>query len=367
MLALLPPGRAQADPTIKPAITGLISTGSTSNTLSQLANAQVMGILGGLVVQARWKDFQPTSESDFDTTVIDNALTQTTNDNVTEYNAAAAKLNAPNNRQIGVRLRIFTGCSAGENDAPEWAMKKDTGFPITITAEYDDKPEACKLGEFWDTNSNYSKAWRNFQKKLAAKYDANPLIQEVAVTSCTSFSAEPFFLNLKQPQYTKTDPAPNPAPPLPAVALQNAGFTDAAYQECLTKAVDDYAPWQTTRLEFSFNGFSGLAGQNDVAVSERIMRRCRLTIGPRCILSNHDLDTAAPSTILPIYAFERKFGPNITFQTLHVVPNDFEGTLRKGISLGAGSIEIWQEPQLGSFEHQSTVTLANWASMFEPQ
>ncbi len=118
MLALLPPGRAQADPTIKPAITGLISTGSTSNTLSQLANAQVMGIFGGLVVQARWKDFQPTSESDFDTTVIDNALTQTTNDNVTEYNAAAAKLNAPNNRQIGVRLRIFTGCSAGENDAP---------------------------------------------------------------------------------------------------------------------------------------------------------------------------------------------------------------------------------------------------------
>ena len=94
--------------------------------------------------------------------------------------------------------------------------------------------------------------------------------------------------------------------------------------------------------------------------------RCRLKAGLRCILSNHDLDTKTPPSILPVYVFERKFGPNITFQTLHVVPTDFEGTLRKGISLGAGSIEIWQEAQLGSFEHQSRATLANWAAMFEP-
>jgi len=83
------------------------------------------------------------------------------------------------------------------------------------------------------------------------------------------------------------------------------------------------------------------------------MRRCRLLAGPRCILSNHDLDTVTPASILPIFVFERKFGPNLTFQTYHVVPPDFEGTLRKGISLGASSIEVWQEAQLGSFEHQS--------------
>jgi hypothetical protein len=119
-------------------------------------------------------------------------------------------------------------------------------------------------------------------------------------------------------------------------------------------------------VEFSINGFSALAQQEDYAVSERIMRRCRLLAGPRCILSNHDLDTVTPASILPIFVFERKFGPNLTFQTYHVVPPDFEGTLRKGISLGASSIEVWQEAQLGSFEHQSRETLANWASMFEP-
>ena len=147
-----------------------------------------MGAFGGLVVQATWSDLQPNSSSDFDTTVIDDAL-----DAVNTYNAAAAKLPPPNNRQIGVRLRIFAGCTDGVSDAPAWAMSLD-GSPITITATYAGGPETCTFGRFWDPTSNYAAAWRQLQTKLAAKYDANPLIQEVAVTSCTSFSAEPFFL-----------------------------------------------------------------------------------------------------------------------------------------------------------------------------
>jgi hypothetical protein len=376
MLALLPLGPALADPVIKPAITGLISTGSTSNTLAKIA--RVRGVFGGIVIQATWKQIQPYTKDDFDTSVIDNALSQTAydtdhninGDNVTDYNTSVTQsttLQPPNNRTIGVRLRIFAGCSSGDNDAPEWAMKTDPGFPIYVTAEYNQKPETCEVGQFWNTNSNYAMAWRNLQSKLAAKYDTNPLIQEVSITSCTSFSAEPFFLNLVGPTYTTQYPPPVNLPPSPTDALQSNGYTDAAYYECLTKAIDDYAPWQATRLEFSFNGFSGVNGQTDVAASERIMRRCRLTVGPRCILSNHDLDATTTSTILPIYAFERKFGPNMTFQTLHEVPADFEGTLRKGVSLGAGSIEIWQEPTSGTFEDQTRATLANWASMFEPQ
>ena len=88
ILALLPLSRALADPVIKPAITGLISTGSPPtaslpNTLSELAKANAVGIFGGIVVQVRWKDIQPNppatqppSPSDFDWTVIDNALFQ---------------------------------------------------------------------------------------------------------------------------------------------------------------------------------------------------------------------------------------------------------------------------------------------------
>ena len=82
------------------------------------------------MVQASWSDLQPNSSSDFDTTVIDGAL-----DAVNTYNAAAAMLPPPNNRQIGVRLRIFAGCTDGVSDAPAWAIGLD-GSPITITASY---------------------------------------------------------------------------------------------------------------------------------------------------------------------------------------------------------------------------------------
>jgi hypothetical protein len=350
MLSLPPLGGTLADPAIKSAIVGLISTGSPDNTLELNPLNNYKGIFGGLVVQAYWRDLQPNSSSDFDTTVIDGALAV-----VGTYNAAAALLPPPNNRQIGVRLRVFAGCTDGISDAPAWAMSLD-GNPITINAYYAGAPETCTTGRFWDPTSRYAAAWKQLQTQLATKYDTNSLIQEVAVTSCTSFSAEPFFLPYSDAGDTTT------------TVLQAAGYNDASYQQCLENAVDDYAPWQTTRLEFTFNPFNGLTSppQGDVAFSERVMRGCRQTAGQRCILSNHDLDTNPPTPggILPLYALMRKLGPNITFQTYLVNPNDFEGTLRKGISLGAGSIEVWQEP--AGFEAQSNATLQNWASMFEP-
>jgi hypothetical protein len=355
MLALLPPGGALADPTLKPTITGLISTGSPTNTLAEFADRA--GIFGGVVVQAKWRELQPGNSSNFFPKVIEDALTK-----VRAYN-----LTSPN-RQLYVRLRIFAGCSDSENDAPDWALNLD-GSPVTMKAYYSTNSagepnyETCRTGHFWDPSSNYAAAWRNLQVLLAARFDSHPLIREVAMTSCTSFSAEPFFLPFEH-QGAKNEPLPDTTKP----ALDNALYNNSIYQNCLANAVTDYDPWQTTRVEFSFNPFYGLTEKADIAFSERVMRGCRQAAGLRCILSNHDLDTKTPEGILPIYALERKFGPNITFQSLYGDPADLEGTLRKGISLGAGAIEIWPK----GFETKkkpdlSNATLENWASMFEPQ
>lgn len=344
VLAVPALGSALADPAIKPAITGLVSTGSAGNTLNQINNDKFKGTFGGLVVQATWAGLQPNGPSDFVTTGIDDAL-----DAIRKYNGVAA-----NKRKIGVRLRVFSGCTDNVSDAPQWAMNLDSNDGgVLITGPYNGGTETCLFGRFWDPASGYAAAWQQLQTKLAARYDTEPLIREVAVTSCTSFSAEPFFI----PTLSGTM----------QTYLQNVGYSDAAYQQCLENAVAVYAPWQTTRLEFSFNPFYRLTSPTvgDFAFSERVMRGCRQAAGQRCILSNHDLDTQTPSSILPIYALERKFGPNITFQTYHVNPTDFEGTIRKSVSLGAGSIEVWQEPN--GFEAQSGATLQNWASMFEPQ
>lgn len=352
LLSLLPPGGTHADPAIKPAITGLISTAGSDqkNTLDPLSPFQ--GIFGGYVVRTTWKKLQGKNAAEFDTSSIDNAL-----DLVRQYNNAVATsttLSAPNNRQLGVRLRIWAGCG----DTPEWATELDGG-PVTIKAKYAGAVETCKFGHFWDTTSNYAAAWRQLQAMLANKYDNLPLLHEVAVTSCTSFSAEPFFL----PWQNSLD---DTKAQLQAVGV---GYTDTTYQQCLASAVSDYAPWQKTRLEYTFNPFYGLTTFADVAFSEQAMRGCRQLAGPRCILSNHDLAAHPPtaSAILPLYAAMRRLGPNITFQAYVVAPNDYEGTIRKGVSLGASSIEVWQEPKTGSFESQTPATLQAWASMFEPQ
>lgn len=366
LLSLLPPGGALADPAIKSAIGGLISTGSPTNVLTVFNNPKknidVTGIFGGLVIQATWADLEPSQPATPDglaaldtgyISQIDTALQA-----VGTYNTAAAKLKAPNNRQIGVRLRVFSGCSA-----PTWA-KSLGGSPIATSHVITNlsgkgKTETCSLGRFWIDNPpqmgfTYAKAWAQLQRSLGAIYDANPLIHEVAVTSCTTYTAEPFYLPNDD---TVTQP------------LVQAGYSDASYQRCLENAVADYAPWQTTRLEFTFNPFHGLtppaSSIADVAFSDRVMHGCRQAVGQRCILSNHDLDTNPPTAggMLALYALLRKFGPNVTFQTYVKTPKDFEGTLRKGISLGAGSIEVWPD----GYEAQSNATLENWAEMFVPQ
>ena len=177
----LPPvdGDLAADPQIKPPIRGLVSMGAYRfvgqggdpvNTLEPL-NAKA-GIFGGLVIIATWKQLQPTPASEIgDNNVIDRALAD-----VRAYNARNPA------KPLAVKLRVWGGF-----EAPDWA-KQLGGAPIAT--EHNGKQRI--LGRFW--SEAYRQAWSRLQVQLAAKYDALPLIREVAITSCMSFTAEPFFL-----------------------------------------------------------------------------------------------------------------------------------------------------------------------------
>jgi hypothetical protein len=330
-------GAFAADPQIKPPIRGLVSMGAYRfvgqggdpvNTLEPL-NAKA-GIFGGLVIIATWKQLQPTPTSELgDDNVIDRALAD-----VRAYNARNPA------KPVAVKLRVWGGF-----EAPDWA-KQLGGAPIAT--EHNGKQRF--LGRFW--SEAYRQAWSRLQVQLAARYDALPLIREVAITSCMSFTAEPFFL---------------PTEPTVANPLRAAGYTDAAHRQCLAHAVADYAPWKASRLVLSLNPFYGLSGRRpgDAAFTEQVMRACRQAVGRRCVFDNHDLDANPPKTLLPIYAVMQKMGPEIEFQTLHTTPEDFEGTIRKGVSLGASSIELWQDYQ--GFPLVPDATLKRWATMIEGQ
>ena len=337
-------GARAADP--KPPISGLVSRGEPSNTLQPLNTEANAGVFfGGLVVQATWANLQPDGpDTDLSKDAID-AINQVLAQ-VRDYNSNPQYSTAPGFRPLAVRLRVFSGC-----DAPDWAKKLAAPLSPFDIFSSDPATPSCSFGPFW--RDDYRTAWLHFQERLAGKYDVEPLIQEVAVTSCSTATAEPFVFPVGDIDATTQR------------AMKNAGYTDEKHRQCLTQAVDDYAQWKTTRLTFPFSSFRGLTQAADVAFTEQVMRGCRQAVGRRCVLDNHGLDSNLEAHILPIYALIRKMGPEIAFQTLVEAPHDFEGTIRKGISLGAGSIELYQQP--AGFPAVDSATLKQWAAMFQPQ
>jgi hypothetical protein len=81
------------------------------------------------------------------------------------------------------------------------------------------------------------------------------------------------------------------------------------------------------------------------------------------VFDNHNLDADPPKAILPIYAAMQRLGPEIEFQTFRTTPNDFEGTIKKGVDLGASSIELWQDYK--GFPLVPDADLRRWAGMLE--
>jgi hypothetical protein len=333
-LLLLP-----ADPVgaqdIKPPIRGLVSMGAYRfvgyggdpvNTLEPLDAKP--GIFGGLVVIASWKQLQPTPESEIGpNNVIDRALAE-----VRAYNERNPQ------KPLAVKLRVWGGF-----EAPDWA--KALGGP-PIEAIFNEKPRS--VGRFW--SPAYRQAWAQLQQQLAARFDRRTLIREVAVTSCMSYTAEPFVVPIQEGVLQP---------------LRAAGFTDAAYKDCLVHAVADYAPWQQSRLVLSVNPLRTAPGQGngDQAFTEGLMRDCRQTIGRRCVFDNHDLDTDLPGPLYRIYATMKQLGPEIEFQTWRTTPKDFDGTIRLGVSYGASSIELYQD--YGGFPLVPDARLRQWATMLE--
>lgn len=320
---------------IKTPIRGLVSMGAYRfvgqggdpvNTLEPL-NAKP-GIFGGLVVIASWKQLQPTLQSRIgDDNVIDRALAQ-----VRAYNAQNP------GKPLAVKLRVWGGF-----EAPDWAKQLE-GAPIQTV--YNNKQRV--VGRFW--SPAYRQAWAQLQQQLAARFDRQPLIHEVAITSCMSYTAEPFYVPTVDGVITP---------------LRAAGFSEAAYKDCLSNALADYAPWQDSRLVLSVNPLRAgtRQGDGDPGFTEGVMRNCRDTIGARCVFDNHDLDTDLPKPLYRIYATMKRMGPEIEFQTWRKTPQDFDGTIKMGVSYGASSIELYQD--YGGFPLLPDDQLRQWAAMVE--
>ncbi len=81
------------------------------------------------------------------------------------------------------------------------------------------------------------------------------------------------------------------------------------------------------------------------------------------MFDNHDLDSDLTPSLVPLYDYMKKLGPEIEFQTFKETPEDFEATIRLGVQTGASAIELWQD--YGGFPLVPNAQLKQWAKMLE--
>ena len=306
--------------------------GKPDNSLTAIS--MFPGAFRGKVINVTWAQLQPTAQR-FVPDAIDAALSD-----IATYNA-----NHPD-APLLAKLRVSVGGST-----PDWV--KQIGGPIAVIHQPSGSaPIGVTVGAFW--SQPYIQVWRTLQGMLAMQYDANPLIAVVASSSCATITDEPFVLPLAK---------------LSSTNLIAAGFTDAAYRDCLIYQTDDYAAWKSTRIEVTYNPYhliqAGTAIQDD-AVTVQAIDQCRAALGERCVLGNHCLGRCeGEANFGPIYARIRQLGAPIGLQTaaptwLTLDPARWNATLTTGINDGAASIEIWPR----GFTQYLQSTVQQWAALF---
>jgi len=327
------PGRS----TTKPPLTGLLDMGVQtayqsgqpfSTTDPSILDAYA-GAFSGIVVNESWSQLEPSPAVE-NWSPLDASLS-------TVLNWNQAHPTTP----LGVKLRIFAGYSA-----PDWVVS-ESGPPVDIVTGRKGRSSLKVIGRWWTTP--FRQAWNSFQHALAARYDSNPLVRQVSVSSCSSSTGEPFVVSGNRSSLQ---------------SLAAAGWTPQLQEQCLDGALADYSGWKHTPITFAFNSLITSSGPN-ASIMTTIMQKCaasRVAGGPTCILGNNDLSSSAPSSRLsgPAYTeiasleAHSENPPTVYFQTSGAAVNCAD--IVTGLSYHTSSIELW--PPNGHYRGFAAVPLA---------
>ncbi len=306
------------------------------------------GIYKGAVINVRWAQIEP-KQGVFDFSAIDEGLRT-----IAKYNAEHPST------PVAGKLRVFAGMNV-----PVWLMPLSRG-PL----EFEHNGQVIRIAGWW--TPEYRREWKALQDALAAKYDADPLMGEVAASSCSTVTAESFIF---------------PHGPVAIKTLKSAGFTDAAEKACLMGAVDDFAAWKLTPLDIAFSPYFAIdSGRpvRDDPFSLSVMKFWRSRLAERGIISNHSVQDPIADGLKLVYAQLKEVGPPIELQTASqgVIQNgkvhngqpgpsrpknlppfmDWNKVIQNALDTGAGEIELWTTVEAGGQARITTEMLQSWAN-----
>lgn len=325
---------------VKPILKGLVTQGPApgltppTNTFEEL-NAHP-GVYSAAVVELYWSQLEP-SQGVFDDSSLVTALA-----NLATYNAKYPAT------PVVAKLRIFMGIGT-----PAWVISATGAVNIS------DSFGSGTVGEFWTTQ--YDTLWQALQQHLAGEYDTNAMIGEVAITSCSSLTGEPFIL---------------PQNPSDVTNLHAAGYSDAAGMACLKNAPADYAAWKYTPLDYTINAFTqtdaGNAGIN-TTFPNQVMTAFRTALGTRGVVANHGLNDPLATGAVPIYSnfqtlYTEATAANTTspleFQTVSPTV-DWPTVIPYGLTFHPTEIEVWDTTAAGGSAPLTQTQLAGWAASLQ--
>ncbi len=287
------------------------------------------GAFGGIVLNESWSQLEPSPFVE-EWAPLDQSL------------AAVQAWNSQHPATpLGVKLRIFAGYGA-----PSWVVQQ-AGAPVTLQTKAGTK----SVGRWWTTP--FRQAWSGFQHAMAARYDSDPLIMAVSVSSCSSSTGEPFVVSGAVSSQ---------------LALQAAGWTPHLQQKCLEGALADYSGWVHTPVTFAFNTLGTPSGP-DPTFTTQLMRTCARSHssgGPECVLGNNDLSAAAPSgrsssVYSEITGLWQSTPGNVTvyFQTVGAGVDC--QAIDVAVAHHATSVELWPRNKgYAGFSAIPVATLATW-------
>jgi hypothetical protein len=275
----------------------------------------VLSAVHAYVVKVNWADLQPVAGGPI---VADNAIDQ-----------AIARVEQPDYRAVGMvlKLRVFAGIGA-----PEWA-KQLGGAPVPyINNQAGGSTPGGTIGRFW--TAPFEQAYAALQTALAAKYDRVPQIREVTMSGCSTIFDEPFVRQFGDPANV--------------AALEAAGYTTAADENCILAMVSAHQAWSSTTSDIDISPYPNIAdpgGNRDLAFPESVMRTCRAELGLRCGLENNDISTQklANRQYQQLYQAISALGSPVIFQTAAAsrLGNE-QQVLAAAVALHANSVELPQ-------------------------
>ncbi len=318
----------------KPPLSGLVSMGSVGDLrkgeFDVLKEVRVHpDIYSGVVIHTTWGALEP-ERGEYNFTSIDEALSD-----IMQYNKTHLQ------HPIYAKLRISKAINP-----PEWVLKL-AGGPVDIVSN---NGQTIQVGLYWTTE--YRKAWQELQQKLADRYDNNFLIREVCINSGAMITDEPFIAIFNKPTIAN---------------LHAKGYTDSAFKATLEGALDDYACWENTPLDYSFNMLREIdSGHpvNNMDFTLSLMRKFRKRYGERAVLSNHGLQENLSKGALPIYELFKELKSPIAAQTKG--PSDLtDKTIETGIKYGVTEFEIWVSKEAGGYADYNQKDLERWEEIIQ--